>query len=287
MHIQAHSKTTGETFVMDGAGGRKYEIFVSLPVTYGSQTDRRYPVLYVLDANLIFGSACDSVRIASLARVMFPDLPLHGSSIPEMIVVGIGYPGTDAFTLARETVVRRIYDYTARTVPEAPLQQHCLMVSPEYRFGGAADFHALLTGSIRTEIEQRYRVDPGVRAIFGGSAGGHFTAHTLFRSPEAFTHYVIASPALELCGNDIYDQEAAYAAGHRDLPARVFISFGSDELGGMASISVASSASRLAESLLMRGYPSLRLHTCILNGENHERAVPAALPRGLECLFGP
>ena len=244
-------------------------------------------MLYVLDANLLFGNVCDSMRIASLARVMFPDLPLHGSNIPELIVAGIGYPGTDPFEVARETVVRRIFDYTARTVPEAPLQQHCLMVSPEYRFGGAGAFHSLLTGPVRKELEQRYRVDPATRVLFGGSAGGHFTAYTLFRSPDAFTHYVIASPATELCGNDIYDQEAAYAAGHSDLPVRVFISFGSDELSGMASISVASSASRLAEALLMRAYPNLRLHTCILNGETHERAVPAALPRGLEVLFAP
>jgi predicted alpha/beta superfamily hydrolase len=240
----------------------------------------------VLDANLVFGSVCDSVRIASLARVMFPGINIHGSNIPELIVVGIGYPGDDPLSVARETVLRRIYDYTARTVPEALLQQHCLAVSPEYTFGGAGAFLSMLTGTVRETIERRYRADPEVRVLFGGSAGGHFTAYSLFKAPGAFTHYVIASPATELCGADVYEQEAAYAASHKDLPARVFISFGSDELTGMASISVASSASRLAETLLMRGYPSLRLHTCILQGETHERAVPAALPRGLEVLFG-
>ncbi len=284
--MQIHSKTISESFVITGEGGRRYEVCISLPVTYTSRPDARYPVLYVLDANLLFGSVCDSVRIASLARIMFPDLPLHGSSIPELIVAGIGYPGDDPLAVARETVVRRIFDYTARTVPEAPLQQHCLAVSPDYVFGGASAFLEMLTGEVRATVEKRYRVDTRERVLFGGSAGGHFTAYALFKDPAAFTHYLIASPATELCGNDIYAQEAAYAATHKDLPARVFISFGSEELTGMASISVASSASRLAESLLMRGYPSLRLNTCILQGETHERAVPAALPRGLETLFG-
>ena len=65
--MQAHSKTAGDSFVINGEGGRRYEVSVTLPVTYRSRPETRYPVLYVLDANLMFGSVCDSVRIASLA----------------------------------------------------------------------------------------------------------------------------------------------------------------------------------------------------------------------------
>lgn len=283
--MNAHSKTAHDSFVVETQGGNRYEVYVNLPVTYATRPETHYPVLYVLDANLLLGSVCDSVRIASLPRILFPDLQLHGSSIPEMIIVGIGYPGDDPLGVARTTVLRRIYDYTARTIPEAPLQQHCLAVSPDYKFGGAPAFLRMLTGELRTRIEQRYRTDASTRVLFGGSAAGHFAAYTLLSEPQMFSHYVIASPAIELCGQDIYEKEAAYARSHDDLPARVFVSFGSLELEGMAAISAASSASRFAESLLLRGYKSLKLRTCILPGESHERAVPAALPRGLEVLF--
>ncbi|HVK79814.1 MAG TPA: alpha/beta hydrolase-fold protein [Verrucomicrobiae bacterium] len=283
--MHAHSKTASETFVIDGEHG-DYEIHVCLPVTYAKRPDARYPVLYALDANLIYGSVCDSVRIASLARVLYPNLELHGPGVPEMIVVGIGYPGKDPEALARETTMRRIYDFTGRVAPGAPLQEHCYQVSPDYKFGGAHAFLEMLTATVRARIESTYRVEESTRILFGGSAGGHFTTFAMLSRPEAFTHYIIASPAVELCGDDIYALEAQYAKTHDDLKAKVFISFGSRELAGMAGISIASSTARLFESLLKRGYPGLQLHECILQGEGHEGAVPAALTRGLETLLG-
>jgi predicted alpha/beta superfamily hydrolase len=283
--MHAHSKTASETFVIEGAHG-PYEVHVCLPVTYGKRPNARYPVLYALDANLIYGAVCDTVRIASLARVLYPNLELHGPGVPEMIIVGVGYPGDDPEALARETTMRRIYDFTARTVPGAPLQEHCYQVSPDYKFGGAHAFLDMLTKTIRARVEKDYRVDDSTRILFGGSAGGHFTSFAMLSRPDAFTHYIIASPAVELCGDDIYKLEEQYAATHDDLSAKVFISFGSREWAGMAGISIASSTSRLFEALLKRGYPSLQLHDCILQGEGHEGAVPAALARGLEALLG-
>lgn len=52
------------------------EIFVHLPESY-EDTDRRYPVLYVLDGESIFAYAVDAVDFLSSSRM------------PEMIVVGI------------------------------------------------------------------------------------------------------------------------------------------------------------------------------------------------------
>jgi predicted alpha/beta superfamily hydrolase len=283
--MQIHSKTRCESFPLETEGGR-YEVFVNLPLTYGERPEARYPVLYMVDGNLMFGNVTDAVRIAGMTRVLYPQLQLHGAGTPEMIVVAIGYPGEDALAVARETVLRRIYDYTARTVPGAPLQDHCLAVSPKYKFGGASAFLRMLTVDVRREIEQRFRVDAKLRLLFGGSAGGHFAAYTLLNATDAFTHYIIASPAIELCGEDIYDQEASYAAAHADMPVAVFMSFGTREWEGMSGIRLASGTTRFAEKLLARNYPSLRLHLRILPDEAHEGAIQTALPRGLETLLG-
>ena len=63
-----------------------FRIFVALPSGY-HQTDRRYPVLYVLDASWTFGLARD------LARLLAPP-------IPPLLVVGVGYPGSCSDALA-------------------------------------------------------------------------------------------------------------------------------------------------------------------------------------------
>jgi enterochelin esterase-like enzyme len=66
--------------------GQEYRIFVALPNStfldsYTENPNLRYPVLYVLDANALFGMVTETVRIFNLLGV-----------IDELIVVGIGYP---------------------------------------------------------------------------------------------------------------------------------------------------------------------------------------------------
>ena len=70
--------------------GQEYRIFVALPNStfldsYAENPNLRYPVLYVLDANALFGMVTETVRIFSLLEI-----------IDEIIVVGIGYP-VDSF----------------------------------------------------------------------------------------------------------------------------------------------------------------------------------------------
>ena len=56
-----------------------FHIFISLPTNY-VESDKLYPVLYVLDGDIAFGMA------ASIARYL-----QIGGNIPELIIVGIGY----------------------------------------------------------------------------------------------------------------------------------------------------------------------------------------------------
>jgi predicted alpha/beta superfamily hydrolase len=59
---------------------QEYRISVALPNGY-ADTDEVYPVLYVLDANHCFGMVTETVRLLPILR-----------ELPEMIVVGTGYP---------------------------------------------------------------------------------------------------------------------------------------------------------------------------------------------------
>jgi len=65
--------------------GKEYKIQVALPTDY-AESKETYPVLYVLDADLYFGTIAETTRDLAAGRKMF------SIEVPDMIVVGVGYP---------------------------------------------------------------------------------------------------------------------------------------------------------------------------------------------------
>ena len=59
----------------------QYQLSIALPHGYKDE-ERSYPVLYILDANAQFGTVTETVRAVALIE----------QSIPQLIVIGIGYP---------------------------------------------------------------------------------------------------------------------------------------------------------------------------------------------------
>jgi hypothetical protein len=142
---------------------RRYEVF--LPDSYAWATNRRYPVLYLLDGREEFPHT--AVSVDYLAR--------HGE-IPEMIVVGID-----------STV--RVRDFTQTDWPTAWIGG-----------GGAANFKRFLSGELLPAIERTYRTD-GFRVLSGHSAGGQFVLYCLTAEPSLFQAYIALSPSLDWDGN--------------------------------------------------------------------------------------
>lgn len=173
-----------------------YQIDVWLPPSYAEST-KRYPTLYLLDGNLLFGAA------ASLA---FP-LIVYGE-LPEIIIVGIGYADLQSYDQWGE-LRGRSFDTEAH------------------------QFLAFIASELFPMIDADYRTDPSDRALAGHSGGGFFGLFTLFHQPEAFQRYLIGSPFDERV--KVFETE--YAAQHTALPARVVVVVGShekDEVAGVA-----------------------------------------------------
>jgi len=63
--------------------GDQFKICVALPKNY-ADTMKRYPAVYLLDANIFFWLVTDTVRLLQF-----------GHEIPELVLVGIGYPDDD------------------------------------------------------------------------------------------------------------------------------------------------------------------------------------------------
>jgi alpha-beta hydrolase superfamily lysophospholipase len=145
--------------------------------------------------------------------------------------------------------------------------------------------------------------------FFGDSRGGLFATYVLLTEPATFRRYGIGSPSLypDPTAKSMFDQEAAYAQTHDDLPANVSFTVGGYETpdgfrrrleqlapdhrarmeaepGDWAEDYVGDTE-RMVATLRGRAYPSLEIEYVVLPGEYHETAVPTNFSRSLRYLF--
>ncbi len=142
--------------------GQEYRIFVALPDSYTKELGRPYPVLYVLDANALFGMTTETVRIFNLLGV-----------IREIIVVGIGYP-VDTFLA---TAGFRSRDMTPTEIEgwyDQNMKPGFADAPDDAGTGGAAHFLQFIREELIPVINKTYRTDPGDNGILGHSDGGLF-----------------------------------------------------------------------------------------------------------------
>lgn len=238
-------------------------------------------VVYVLDANLFFGTAVEMTRLMS---------QLYGE-LPPLLIVGIGYdtesPAVQAELRARDFTpsVDARMEALYGSLPGAPAP-----TLPEgRRLGRAAEFLAFLTEEVRPFIEERYDVADDGATLFGSSLGGLFTLYALLERPEAFDAYVAVSPALWWDDQVLMKREEAAAASRDDLEATLYLAVGAeeerDDIPSLASFRMISNVRELSSRLRQRGYPSLDLATFIAEGESHTSVVPVALTRALRHVY--
>ena len=232
---------------------QEYRIFVALPGGY-EEAQEAYPTIYVLDADILFGTLVETARL----------LPLEGfflgqQIVPETVLVGIAYPGG-----FQEMAEKRGRDFTPAAEPEED---------------GAARFFRFFKEQLIPFVESTYRTDPGNRTLLGSSAGGLFVLDSLLRNPGTFHRYVATSPRMD---DIIFRREEEYSRDHDDLGAVLFISAGT---AGEIEQQIAAGVERFSTRLAGRSYPSLELIHESLAGESHVSAQPTAFTHGLKAVF--
>ncbi len=253
-----------------------YKICVALPGGYDA-SDERYPVLYLLDANGFFGMVTETVRMLQILL-----------QAPEMLVVGIGYP-VDGF---QGTQGLRVRDLTP-TQDSAWVEGLASVHPGQFAVagsGGAREFLSFITEELVPFVRSNYRADPEDAAIAGHSFGGLFALYALFHATDSFNRYLISSPSIWWDPAAVDQFEADYAFSRCDLPAKVFMSAGSQEEVMMppfrdAPAAFVSHVRSFATRLRGRGYDGLELTTHIFEDESHVSVVPGAMSRGLRVMF--
>jgi len=272
---QAPVQTEGAPYVLKGTqvwtvpdpvSGRDYEVFVSLPASYETSPGRRYPVLYVTDADYAF----------PIIRQIARRVNLDGPVIEEFILVGLSYARGDNPAASRNR------DYTP--TPNGPRRARSTV------HGGGPAYQTWLKTQALPFIENRFRADPARRVLLGHSYGALLGAQILFTDPALFHGYVLGSPSFWFDQQHMMSMEAEYARTHRDLPAEVFMYIGAYETPGpgprhTTDADMVGDVQTMERTLKSRAYPGLRVRSTVLEDEDHLTVAPVGFTRALMALL--
>jgi len=135
---------------------------VHLPEDYG-ESQERYPVVYLLDAN-------DSTYFSRSAEILDE---LGGDEVPGMILVGILN--------------------TNRNRDMLPTESKYMISS-----GGAEKFLKFITRELIPFIDKKYQTRD-FRILYGRSDSGLFSVYSLLAEPDFFSAWIAVSPCLGHC----------------------------------------------------------------------------------------
>ncbi len=249
--------------VPDPVSGRNYQVFVALPAGYADNPDKRYPVLYVTDADYAF----------PLVWQMARRLNVEGRKIENFILVGL--PPQEGLTSKRS----RSRDYT----PSNPVRKPEGYYSDDVTYGGAAHYRDFLAAEVLPRIDARYRTDPARRAFAGHSYGALFGAYVLTTQPDLFNTYILSSPSLwfdQLLLPRMQDSAVIPAQ-----PTRVLLSVGSYEtVKPGPRYSTGNDMLRQAADFtaqLQRSGRKLQVDNMVIEGEDHLTVYPRVITRAL------
>ncbi|MEG0946174.1 MAG: alpha/beta hydrolase-fold protein, partial [Comamonas sp.] len=157
---------------------RQHRVMVYVP--QGNAPAGGWPVIYVLDGNLMFPIVAQLVHNRGGRGA---DMRGHSA-----VVVGLGHalpPGSDEV----HDRAARTYDYTLPYAGVTPDNQGRAQ-------GGADVFLDWIAQQLQPLLQSQLPLNAQQQTLVGHSYGGLLTLHTLFTRTAMFQRYVAASPSL-------------------------------------------------------------------------------------------
>jgi predicted alpha/beta superfamily hydrolase len=174
--------------------GGEIVYFVHLPEGY-EYTDKEFPVLYILNAQMVSTVAN---AIATVERLEF-------ELIPEMIIAGICNTGV-----------------AGNYFPQRP----------DGQAGGAVQFLDFLTHEFIPFVNQTYRT-ADFRVLMGQSNTGLFSVYAYLTSPDAFQACIAASPSLGWCLDLMIEKAQPTIAKNRSPASLLYMNYGGRDYKGL------------------------------------------------------
>lgn len=272
---QATLKETEVRYIKSSYVVQEYEIFIAYPKSYANQEakDKKFPVIYLLDANWYFGTICETTRLFSFC-----------GSIPEVIIVGIGYPVSPML----EKSILEVYGLRGRDLTPAidktwEEENREEMGMDFIGSGGAEPFLNFLENELIPLVDSEYRTDSTKRIIAGFSLGALFVIYTMLAKPKLFFGYIASSPSLWFKDRFIFSIEENYAQNHKDLQSNLYISVGQNEEDSESGM--VSNMFQLTAKIESREYESLRIKNHLFENLDHCESGMPGIQYGIKWVF--
>ena len=264
----------------DSATGALRRVFLWVPP--GEAPAAGWPSLTMTDGNAVIGTAVDAMRAQSPYT--------SGTNLIPGVLVAVGYPTDDAYD-----PFRRSWDLGP---PPGTSYPPFWPGTPEVRTGGGAEMARFLLEDLRGFLAGQVRLDPARQGLFGHSFGGLFALWLLFNRPDAFSHWVAASPAITWEDSFLLAHLDAFRPDGR--PLCVHLSAGEWEGDALAPFQIGAEDAdqRLADKAKTRTIaaamemaahlarlPGLTVRYETYAGETHMSVLPVAVNRALHCVF--
>lgn len=248
----------------------------------GEVPEEGWPVLYLTDGNAVIGTAIDAMR----AQACYPS----GTNVGWGVLVALGYPTTDAYD-----PFRRSWDLGP---PPGQSYPPFWEGGDAVRTGGGAEMARFLLEDVRPFVAARVKLRRDRQGLFGHSFGGLFALWLMFTRPEAFSHWVAASPAITWEDSFLLTHQACFDPS----PHRPFVHLSAGEWEGdqLAPFQegAVDAAERLADKAKTRTITAARQMCAELTelpgvtaeyetyaGENHMSVLPVAVSRAIQKVF--
>jgi predicted alpha/beta superfamily hydrolase len=155
--------------------GESYRVKVSIPRDKAPAAG--FPVLYLVDGNLVFGTFAGAVWNEGKA-----------SELAEAVVVGIeSGPGKNGADRTLDFTPQDLSDYEKKVVVD---------LGDNPKFGGYDKFVRTIQEEIKPRVQKMASIDKKHEILFGWSLGGQFVIHTMLSHPDYFTCYLALSPSI-------------------------------------------------------------------------------------------
>jgi predicted alpha/beta superfamily hydrolase len=230
---------------------RSFTIHIALPYQYDET--KKYPVLYLLDADFLFGIGSETAWILNM-----------GGQVEPMIVVGIAY-GMDWSEVSN---LRFAY-FSPTPSPDYPDQT-----------GKAPILLNFIEKRLIPHIEHHYNASQE-RTFWSSSMGGLFSAFVIATNPTLFENYIISSPSLwwpdPKVEGSIFKLQQAYNDTHDKLPIDIFAAVGENE----GKDDMLTPFHRWIEMLKEHNYKDFDLKYMKVDNGSHFSTIPIAYTHGL------
>ncbi|WGF91690.1 alpha/beta hydrolase-fold protein [Aequorivita marisscotiae] len=157
------------------------KIYVQLPANFNAREKEKYPVVYILDGEVLLPTVNNVQEFYS------------GGFTPDMVLIGISNDKN------------RMRDLTTSKVTEMygmPFEQEN---------GDAANFSNFLETELIPFVENKYPVT-NFRTLIGHSYGGLFTLFSLVHHPHLFSNYIAIDPSLDWDNQKLFTEAQSMLA---------------------------------------------------------------------------